>query len=71
MKQENLLHYDTLAQKGLSNALTRRIFEERDLVASIFTVNEVSKSVLKRCHVSVSLSQNNDSMKIASVSRLP
>lgn len=68
MRQENLLHYGVLAQKGLSNALTRRIFEERDLNASIFTINEVSKSVLKRGHVSVALSQNNDTAEIASVS---
>lgn len=68
MKEGNLINYDFLAQKGLSNALTKVIFRDSDLRASLFTINEVSKSVLKRSHVSVSLGQENSTMKVYAVS---
>ncbi len=68
MALENLNHYGFLAQKGLSNALTKTIFSDTDLNASIFTINEVSKSVLKRGHVSVTLAQQDSSLQICAVS---
>lgn len=65
---ENLNNYGFLAQRGLSNALSKSIYNDHYLNASLFTINEVSKSVLKRCHVSVSLQQNNEEMKVCGVS---
>lgn len=70
MVLENLNNYGFLAQRGLSTALSKTIYNDLYLNASLFSINEVSKSVLKRCHVSVSLEQGDEEMKICGVSRL-
>lgn len=68
MISENLNNYGFLAQRGLSSALSKTIYNDHYLNASLFTINEVSKSVLKRSHVSVSLEQNDEKMKVCGVS---
>jgi len=69
MKQKNLFNYNFLAQRGLSNAIRLTILQSENLNASIVTINEVSKSVLRRGHVSVILEQNDDTMELITVSR--
>lgn len=67
MKRENLFNYDFLAQKGLSNAIERPIFQSESLNASVVAVNQVSKGVLKRGHVGVMLERNEDSLELVTV----
>lgn len=68
MKEENLNHYGVMAQRGLSNAMTRTFSEDPSVNATLFCINEVSKGVLKRGHVSVSLERFNESLKVGAVS---
>ena len=68
MKRLNLFNYDFLAQKGLSNAIKRPILQSEHFNASIVTINQVTKSVLRRSHVSLILEQDNDALELLEVS---
>lgn len=70
MKEENLNHYGVMAQRGLSNALSRTFSEDPSVNATLFCVNQVSKGVLKRGHVGVSLQRFDDTLKVGAVSLL-
>lgn len=67
MKEENLYHYHFLAQRGLSNALSKVIYKDSGVTASIFSINEVSKSVLKRSHVSFSVNHGSHKINVCAV----
>lgn len=67
MRDENLNHYGVMAQRGLSNALSRTFSEDPSVNATLFCVNQVSKGVLKRGHVSVALQRFNDTLKVGAL----
>ncbi|XP_065208130.1 microsomal triacylglycerol transfer protein-like [Planococcus citri] len=67
MREENMNHYGILAQRGLSNVLRRTFSEDPSVNATLFCVNEISKSVLKKGHVGVSLQRFNDTLEVGAL----